>query len=73
MMRQPINQTLEMKPEGQRSWIDEVIYAETSLELKVDDIIMFSCDGCEKYRVMEKTDWSAYGYVEYKIKSDYKK
>lgn len=73
MMRQPIGQDLEMKTEGQRKWIDEIIFAECSLELKPDDIIMFGCETGEKFRVVSKTDWSQYGYVEYKLKSDYKK
>jgi hypothetical protein len=73
MIRQPSNQTLEMKVDGQRKWIDEIIYTEAALELKVDDVIIFNCENGERFRVMDKVDWSANGFIEYKIKSDYKK
>lgn len=72
VMRQSAGQPLEMKMEGQRSWNTEVLYAETSLALKVDDVVVFDCETNERYRVIEKIDWSPYGYIEYKIRSDYK-
>lgn len=72
MVRIPTNQPLDMKREGQRRWNDEKIYSEISLDLKVDDIIAFGCEGCERFRVMEKIDYSQYGYFEYSIRSDYK-
>lgn len=71
LMRQPKLQPLEMKSEGQRRWIDETVYAEPQLNLKVDDIILFGCPTGKRYRVMDKVDWSQYGYIEYSIKSDY--
>lgn len=71
-MRQSAGQPLEMKMEGQRRWNNEVLYAETALALQVDDVIIFDCETNERYRVMEKIDWSPYGYIEYKIRSDYK-
>jgi hypothetical protein len=73
MVRIPTGQNLEMKPEGQRRWNAETIYADNSLELKVDDIIIFDCKAGQRFRVIAKTDWNNYGYVEYSILSDYAK
>jgi hypothetical protein len=72
LMRQSAGQPLEMKTEGQRRWNNEIVYAETSLELKVDDVIIFDCEQGERFRVMEKINWAIYGYIEYKILSDYR-
>ena len=78
LMRQPINQSLEIKRTGERYWIDEQIFAEASLQLSVDDEIMLDCKPCtniysgKRYRVMDRVDWSQFGYMEYKVKSDYK-
>lgn len=73
MFRVPTGQNLEMKPEGQRKWNNETIYADISLDLKVDDIIIFDCVSGQRFRVLSKTDWNQFGYVEYAILSDYAK
>lgn len=57
-------QELLIKPEGQRSWRWEHIFALTTLELNIDDIIIFDS---RKYRVMSKSDYSEYGYIDYQI------
>lgn len=72
LMRQSAGQPLEMKTEGQRSWNNEVVYAEPKLQLKVDDVITFDCEKGERFRVIEKIDWSMYGYIEYRLRGDYK-
>lgn len=71
LFRVPTGQTLEMKPEGQRRWNTETVYADVSLELKVDDIIVFECRESQKFRVINKTDWNQFGFVEYHVVSDY--
>ena len=64
-VRQPMNaQQLSIKPEGQRGWKWETIHCLPNVKLKLDDIIIFDN---VKYRVMEKWDWSEYGYVQYEI------
>lgn len=68
-VRQPFTpQQLAIKPEGQRQWKWETIHALPSLVLGVDDIIVF---GNTPYRVIKKSDWKDYGYVEYQILQDY--
>lgn len=68
-VRQPFTaQQLSMKPDGQRNWKWETIHAFPNLILKPDDVIVFS--GCV-YRVMQKTDYKEYGYIEYQIVQDY--
>jgi hypothetical protein len=71
MFRVPTGQKLDMKHEGQRSWNTETIYSDNLLDLKVDDIIIFECIESQKFRVIEKTDWSEFGFIEYHIMSDY--
>ena len=71
LFRVPTGQQLEMKAEGQRRWNTETIYADNALDLKVDDIIIFECQSGKKFRVMNKTDWNQFGYVEYQVTSDY--
>ena len=73
MIRIPSGQDIEMKPSGQRSWNQEMVYAESSLELKIDDIIYFEEDLSQKFRVVSKSDWSKFGFVEYSLISDYQK
>lgn len=69
-MVQPMGaQKLMMKPEGQRHWVWNTIHAFPSLELTTDEIITISC---VNYRVMQKFDYSTYGYVEYHVVQDYK-
>lgn len=64
-VRQPMSaQRLELKPEGQRAWRWETIHCLPDVKLKVDDIIIF--DNI-RYRVMNRWNWSEYGYLEYEI------
>lgn len=68
-VRQPFGpQKLDMKPEGQRKWKWETVHAYPDLVLEPDEIIYFRD---VPYRVMEKYDWTEYGYVEYHLVQDY--
>jgi hypothetical protein len=53
---------------GQRSWIWFTLHTLTDLVLNTDDRIYFKHG---KYRVMEKLDYSDYGYFEYHVIQDY--
>lgn len=61
-------QKLMIKPSGQRAWKWFTCHAAPSLQLKVDEQITFND---EKYRIMEKLDYSPYGYIEYHLVQDY--
>lgn len=68
---QPLSdQQLEMKPEGQRSWSWFMLHSEPSLILKPDDEVTYQG---QNYRVMTKTDYTNYGYIEYHLSQDYNK
>lgn len=71
ILRIPTGQKLEMKPEGQRKWNTELLYSDNSLDLKLDDIIIFEREDSQKFRVTDKTDWNQFGFIEYRITSDY--
>lgn len=55
---------IQLKPEGQRAWIWHTLHAETSLILEIDGKVIYL--GLE-YRVMSKSDFSKYGYVQYDL------
>lgn len=64
-VRQPMTaQQLAIKPEGQRAWKWETLHCLPDAVLQVDDIVIFNG---VKYRVMQKWNWSEYGYCEYHI------
>ena len=73
LFRVPTGQDLDMNKEGQRRWNTETVYADTSLDLKIDDIIFFDSKDSEKFRVINKTDYNAFGFVEYHVISDYRR
>jgi hypothetical protein len=67
-VRQPASpQMVQLLPEGQRKWKYETIHALPDLIMSPDDICVFAS---VRYRVMSKTDWKEYGYVEYYILED---
>lgn len=69
-VRQPFtSQQLAIKPEGQRAWLWETLHCLPDVKLKPDDVVLFNQ---VRYRVMEKLDYSEYGYLEYHIIQDYK-
>lgn len=61
-------QDLLMKPEGQRQWNWQNVWAYPDLVLSIDDILSYQ--GI-RYRVMKKNDWAAYGYLQYDLVEDY--
>ena len=68
-VRQPFSaQQLSIKPEGQRAWKWETLHCLPNVKLNPDDIVVFNG---VRYRVMEKLDYSEYGYLEYHIIQDY--
>ena len=60
--------SLKLKPEGQRNWQWLQIHSEPSLNLNLDDIIIYNEMQC---RVMAKNDYTSYGYIEYHIVQDF--
>lgn len=68
--RQPFTaQQLNIKPEGQRAWRWQMIHATPDLKLKTDDRIKLHGT---PYRIMEKYDWTEYGFILYHAIEDYK-
>lgn len=67
---QPLkNEVLQLKPEGQRSWSWYWIHAVTgTLNLETGDKVIFNG---ERYKVIEKKDYSLNGFVEYQVIKDY--
>jgi hypothetical protein len=69
-VRQPFKaQQLQMLEAGQRAWKWETIHCQPDVLLKPDDIILI---GKTRYRVMERFDYSPYGYMQYNVIEDYK-
>lgn len=68
-VRQPFTaQQLQIKPEGERTWIWHKLHCLPDLVLHVDDKITIRGS---VYRVMTSTDYREYGYLEYDIIQDY--
>lgn len=68
-VRQPMKpQMLRMKPEGQRKWKWETFHTLPGTVLIPDDVIDFAG---VRFRIMEKLDWTEYGYLEYHLVQDY--
>ena len=67
---QPLkDESLELKPEGQRSWEWIWIHAQASeLNLETGDKVIFQD---KRYKVMQKKDYSLNSYVEYQLCRDY--
>lgn len=64
-------QKLNIKEEGQRSWRYEDLHipADEDIDINIDDIVIFKNN---QYRVIEKYDYSEYGYIEYMIAQTFK-
>lgn len=61
-------QQLSIKPEGLRAWKWFSIFCLRNADLKPGDA--FIIKGM-RYKIMEKYDWSAYGYFKYDAMEDY--
>lgn len=69
--RQPFSpQQLAMRPEGERNWIWQKLHCLPDLVLKTDDQVRI-----QKilYRVVSRTDYREYGYLEYDLVQDYRR
>jgi hypothetical protein len=68
-IRAPLKaQEIAMKPEGERAWRWEAIHCTPSLQLRIDDVVIFAG---VRYRVTGKKDYAEYGYLEYEILQDF--
>ncbi len=59
---------LLLKPEGQRAWSWYDLYADCSLVLEVDDIVIWNS---KQTRVMARKDWTQQGFVNYQLVQDW--
>lgn len=65
---------LLLKPEGERAWSWIWIFAEPSLTLQVDDVIMLKDNldlPARQTRIMARKNYTIYGYVAYQAVQDY--
>lgn len=66
---QPLtDRQLMLKPEGQRAWTWLMLHSDTSLQLNVDDVVIYLG---EQTRVMARKDYSIYGYLQYSLVQDW--
>jgi hypothetical protein len=61
-------QQLLIKPLGQRAWKWFMVHAATNIPLNPDDVISYKGT---QYRVMEKFDYTEYGYFQFDLIIDY--
>ena len=59
---------LQMKPEGERAWTWFTMHSDPVLKLQVDDVVLWNNI---QTRIMSRTDFSLYGYVEYNLVQDW--
>ncbi len=68
-VRQPLKpQAILMKPEGQRKWVWEMLHILPDVVLGIDDVVDFKGT---RYRVMSRSDYTEYGFLQYEIAQDY--
>ena len=63
------SEELKIKPEGQRTWNWQMLH--TTPDVMLDNDEEFTIKGT-RYRVMEQTDYSDYGYITYELVQDYR-
>ncbi len=59
---------IEIKSEGERYWNGILVFSDTSLQLRPDDVIKFLGT---QYRVLGQKNYAIYGYLEYTLVSDW--
>jgi hypothetical protein len=59
---------LKIMPEGQRAWKYAAIWTLPNVNLLLDDVFWINDQG---YRILDKTNWSRYGYIQYDCIEDY--
>lgn len=62
------DQQLQIKSTGERKWKWQTLHAETSLSLTPGEKVTY--EGTD-YRVMDKSDYSKYGYIKYELVEGY--
>lgn len=62
------NRKLMLKPEGQRAWSWYTLHSQPTINLKVDDIIIYLT---RQYRVMSKKNFSLYKFQRYELIGDW--
>lgn len=66
---QPLSlRQLMLRPEGERAWSWYWLHSDPSLDLHVDDIVVYLT---KQFRVMAKKDYSLYQYQEYQLVQDW--
>lgn len=62
---QPLDgRKLQILSEGQQSWVWLMLHSDTSLQLQVDDVVLYLG---VRTRVMHVKDYSIYGYMQYNL------
>lgn len=61
---------LQVKSEGQRAWSWYMLHCLPDVVLKVGEFVLIDN---KRYRVMKKTDYSDYGYLEYDVVEAFEK
>lgn len=59
---------LAMKPEGQRQWTWIQLHAQPDVVLEPDSVVIYLG---KQTRIMARTNYTNYGYVEYELVQDY--
>ena len=66
---QPLSaRQLQLKPEGQRAWTWMLMHSDPVLTLDVDDVVTWNG---KQTRVMARTDYALYGFIEYHLCQDW--
>jgi hypothetical protein len=62
------DEQLKILPEGQRSWKYFYVWSLKNFDLATDEIFWIKSKG---YRILDKTNWNDYGYIQYSCIEDY--
>lgn len=62
---------LMLIPEGQRAWTYYKLYSQPQLPLQVDDVVIFPQMNNKQTRVMSRSDYGLYSYIEYTLTQDW--
>lgn len=66
---QPLDgRKLKMQPEGQRQWSSYMLHSDVTLNLNIDDIVIYLT---VQYRVIAKKNYSLYKYNYYELIEDW--
>lgn len=62
---------LAILPEGERAWSYYHLYTLLPLTLQVDDVVVFPQLNSKQTRVMNRSDFGLYSYLDYKLVQDW--